>query len=216
MPPLEPLLNASQSFIIPNGLERPSIKIGLFDRAQQTRAIERSTSFEGLNFCASPDNASAHVAFLCAPKPLYRTPRYIRAENYVLRETPENARLFLAADTWHSADDWRSSYRNVLKTVTHCYVLCNADDSIGAGAWAELLWLTREGNPLQYLAVLRSSNIDADNDDCVTTGLFKPVPFHAWTWDRAARYHPPRKRRARPSKALALSTVMGGADGSKS
>jgi hypothetical protein len=159
---------------IPNGRENPPPRIHLFDE-RPNRA---------------PTDASKYVIFLCASLPLHGSPRYAAALGEIVINSPNGAQYLFAHEVWRDADHWRKTYREVLAEVTHCYVLCNTPyAAIAAGAWAELLHLTRPGSSLCYLAAFIAPNADSQHSLLKKEGYFEPVPLSVWRWTHVARLH---------------------------
>jgi hypothetical protein len=167
---------------IPDGRERPARTIRLFDTRESH----------------APNDGGSHLFFLCAPKALYSSHRFVNAVGRLALLPSNHARILLPHEMFSESEQWRQTFRIALAEVTECLVLLNPDDTIASGAWAELDWIKRPGSPLRYLAALKADDTDPNCNVLQTEGFFRQVPRKDWSWWKAARLHPPKV----PTKSL--------------
>lgn len=95
------------------------------------------------------------VVYLSAVLPLSKTGLYTRALS-LIREMHPCAAILSCRDLWSTPQGWRWTYRDVLHSVSHVYVIPNADGTVGMGVYEETAFFRRLVPKPARRAILKS------------------------------------------------------------
>ena len=82
------------------------------------------------------------VVYLSAVLPLFKSGLYKRALS-LIREMHPCAAVLSCRDLWSTAQGWRWTYRDVLHSVSHVYVVPYPDGTVGMGVYEETCFFRR-------------------------------------------------------------------------
>lgn len=82
------------------------------------------------------------VVYLSAVLPFIKTALYTRALSHI-REMHPCAAVLSCRDLWSTAQGWRWTYRDVLHSVSHVYVIPFPDGTVGMGVYEETCFFRR-------------------------------------------------------------------------
>lgn len=95
------------------------------------------------------------VVYLSAVLPLFKTGLYTRALS-LIREIHPCAAVLSCRDLWSTPQGWRWTYRDVLHSTSHVYVIPYPDHTVGMGVYEETTFFRRlVPNPIRR-AILKS------------------------------------------------------------
>jgi hypothetical protein len=112
---------------------------------------------EGLEEVFQPPRVE--VVYLSAVLPFIRTALYTRALS-LIREMHPCAAILSCRDLWSTAQGWRWTYRDVLHTVSHVYLIPYPDGVVGMGVYGETCFFrSLVPNPLRKAILKRPIGI---------------------------------------------------------
>jgi hypothetical protein len=149
------------------GRERDAPSIPLFDHTRKRKSRGRD------------------IVALTAPKAMYESKRYEDAVHRIEKRHPGS--IFIFPDgLYHTETYWRRTFRTNLHHVTHAYSLVTETGVIGAGAFAELVFLNREDSSLRFCGAFTGHPRNPSKSVLQVRGAFQPNR-QTWWWTQAAR-----------------------------